>query len=347
MLQPEQPRLYRMPLRLQLLAGIGCLLSLVYALQFPLRDCLRIVAVGITISGGATLLGVLFGFIFCYPRVKRAQEAAATQADIAVEDNSSLADISDWLTKIIVGVGLVELNKIPPALQRFSQFLSPGLEAVTPAKGSGQVLALALLLYFFPLGFMFGFIWTRFYYQEALKGLLDKIRVLEKGKSASDLADQAEAKLAEGRVDLAMADVEQALSLDKQNAKAMFVKALILKRQARPDPSRAYDRTLLEKALKYVTAVSKLLPGRASPLYNMGCYQALLQYPVKDVAATMRRAFTITPELARVADKDDDLKEARKNPILQSVIDEFMAKSAPKPTDGENLQDNPQNQKSV
>ncbi len=332
---PDQPRLYRMPFRLQLLAGIGCFLAVVYALQFPWRDGLRIGAVGITIAGSAALLGILFGFVFCYPRIKRAQAAAEPQGNVAVEDNSSLADISDWLTKIIVGVGLVELNKIPPALAALSRFFAPGLQTGPVAPGStGQVFALALLLYFFPLGFMFGFIWTRFYYQEALKGLLNQIR-------ASDLADQAAAKMDEGRLDLAMAAVSQALALDPNNAKALFVKGRILKQQAYSPSSKTYDSALLQSALVNVTQAAALLPGRASPLYNMACYQALLGNPIKDVVATLRRAFVITPALSKVAAQDDDLQQVRNDPAIKSLIAEFITRIDTPPAASPPAPDNP------
>jgi tetratricopeptide (TPR) repeat protein len=234
------------------------------------------------------------------------------------------------LTKIIVGVGLVELNKIPPALHFLAITLSPGLRPYNSPElaGSSVVFALALLLYFFPLGFMFGFIWTRFYFQEALKGLLERIRVLEKKRVAANFAEVADARIDEGRLDLAATQVDKALARDSNNAKALFVKARILKRQAWSPSSNTWDKSLLKEALHYASKASALIPDRAAPLYNMACYQALLDESPGDVAATLRRAFEINPELARNAADDSDLRELReKDTSIQTLIDEYSKKS--------------------
>jgi len=69
--------------------------------------------------------------------------------------NTNLVEISDWLTKIIVGVGLIELRRIPPQARRLA------LEVAGP---SGDIsFALAVVVYFPTLGFLFGYLSTRLF----------------------------------------------------------------------------------------------------------------------------------------------------------------------------------------
>jgi len=79
-------------------------------------------------AGAALLSGLWLGFIFAIPRVgepkggkttAQAQGAhlpASTPQDGLAPFNANLVEISDWLTKIVVGVGLVELHAIPGKL---------------------------------------------------------------------------------------------------------------------------------------------------------------------------------------------------------------------------------------
>jgi hypothetical protein len=314
----EKPKLYRMLLRLQILGAFGCMLAIVYACRFSWRLALPVAASGIGIAGGAALLGLLFGFIFCFPRIRKEFAGSLPEGTSSgIEDNSSLADISDWLTKIIIGVGLVELNKIPNRLNALALTLSAGLRGSDATAAQGQVFALALLLYFFPLGFLFGFIWTRFYYQEAVKSLLNTIR-------AYDEAEEADAKLSEGHPELAAAIINSALTADPDNPKALFVKARILKRQAYDSASKTYSRSGLEQALEYAKRASERLPDRGAPLYNMACYQALLGLPAEEVIRTLRRALEKSPALVKDALKDPDFDDIKnRSQEFRDLLKEF------------------------
>ena len=120
---------------------------------------------------GFLSVGVLMGFLFGIPKVFQGQgEAATSEAangskpeergpSYRMQVNTNLEQISDWLTKIIVGVGLVELKQIPDSLLRLAAFIQPGL-------GSGEearVMALAIILYASLLGFFLGYLVTRTY----------------------------------------------------------------------------------------------------------------------------------------------------------------------------------------
>jgi uncharacterized membrane protein len=68
--------------------------------------------------------GFLMGFLFAIPKVVAEVDREGTDKDSQsshqYQINSSLMDISDWLTKIIVGVGLVEFGSISQKLWQAS-----------------------------------------------------------------------------------------------------------------------------------------------------------------------------------------------------------------------------------
>jgi CheY-like chemotaxis protein len=121
---------------------------------------------------GFLSVGVLMGFLFGIPKVFQGPgEAASPEAangskpleergtGYRMQVNTNLEQISDWLTKIIVGVGLVELKQIPDSLLRLAAFIQPGLGVGEEAR----VMALAIILYASLVGFFLGYLVTRTY----------------------------------------------------------------------------------------------------------------------------------------------------------------------------------------
>jgi CheY-like chemotaxis protein len=131
--------------------------------------------VALAIALGFLCVGILVGFLFGIPKVVQAQgEAAVTTPEgVASGDrprdersvvyrmqvNTNLEQISDWLSKIIVGVGLVELKQLPDGLVRLASFIQPGLGTGDEAR----VMALAIILYASLVGFFVGYLLTRTY----------------------------------------------------------------------------------------------------------------------------------------------------------------------------------------
>jgi hypothetical protein len=75
------------------------------------------------------------------------------------EVNTNLTEISDWLTKIIVGLGLINLGQIPTYLDRMASSLAGGL---SPAAAQAQKgFAFGLITCFSVFGFLSGYIYTR------------------------------------------------------------------------------------------------------------------------------------------------------------------------------------------
>jgi hypothetical protein len=107
--------------------------------------------------------GVLLGFIFGLPRSLTGAGVEGVHESKKEPDsrrqrfisNTNLEQISDWLTKIIIGVGLVELKEIPGALGALETALVPSLGS------EGAPYAVAMTVTCLWLGFFIAYMWTR------------------------------------------------------------------------------------------------------------------------------------------------------------------------------------------
>jgi hypothetical protein len=129
-------------------------------------------------------LGSLLGFVFGIPRTlqhdanlspsQSLNQTTPEQERIGYQINTNLEQISDWLTKIIIGVGLVQLGSIGQWLMTFSGAVGGGFGN----SQLGQIYVLGILLYFSGSGFLLGYLWTRLSFglavKEADKGLVER-----------------------------------------------------------------------------------------------------------------------------------------------------------------------------
>lgn len=119
----------------------------------------------------------VFGFLFGIPKALQSpskaapsgtSEATRTNSETNTKDashlrvNTNLEEISDWLTKILVGATLTQLIKIPGAIKNAADFMA------NSAGGIGSTpFAAALLLYFSAVGFFAGYVLTRMFFSLA------------------------------------------------------------------------------------------------------------------------------------------------------------------------------------
>jgi hypothetical protein len=130
--------------------------------------------------------GMLAGFVFGLPRSRLADQLAsgsqstaapgpahgpdgsapqAVPASTAYLTNSNLTKVSDWLTTIVVGLGLVNLGKVAPAVRD----LGAALEE--PLGGSPQagLFGVSTVLTGLAAGFVLTFLWTTLQYRSLLE----------------------------------------------------------------------------------------------------------------------------------------------------------------------------------
>jgi hypothetical protein len=115
----------------------------------------------------ALSVGALVGFLFGIPR-SRTHDTPAEQSGNVPDSqgpgygpSTNLEQVSDWLTKILVGVGLVEFNKFREALGSAGEFVAASLN---PRVASANIVSQLVMVAFATLGFLASFLWTRVYY---------------------------------------------------------------------------------------------------------------------------------------------------------------------------------------
>lgn len=116
-------------------------------------------------------LGSLVGFLFGIPRVFQTAGQGPPEGPESLHGdrsfgyrlllNTNLEQVSDWLTKIIVGVGLVELHDLPHDLAACAAYIAHGLGT------TDNSVAMAILLYFPVCGFLGAYIAMRLYLTQA------------------------------------------------------------------------------------------------------------------------------------------------------------------------------------
>ena len=158
-------------LRTLSIATIAGLLSIVlFALQAAnSAEFFSFVSVGLMVAGACLLLGGILGFLFGIPRTLQHEgppaDASAAENSVDYRMNTNLEQISDWLTKMLVGVGLTQLTSIHIYLQKITVYVAAGLGG----RPGSSVLALAVILYFTVVGFLIGYLWTRLYLAGAFR----------------------------------------------------------------------------------------------------------------------------------------------------------------------------------
>jgi hypothetical protein len=93
------------------------------------------------LAGAAIVSGGLLGFLFGVPHTREGEapqtktggrddavvQTETTDTSITYVPNTSLEQISDWLTKMLVGVGLIEIKAIPDKLKGVASYIAKGL----------------------------------------------------------------------------------------------------------------------------------------------------------------------------------------------------------------------------
>jgi hypothetical protein len=134
-------------------AAVGICGTLIYITQVPSVVRWSVFATALAIASAAFFTGGIVGFLFGIPQPV---QGSATSTGNLPHDNTNLYQVSDWLTKIIVGVGLVEIGRALPVLTKLAENMKAPLggQASSAAYGIGLTITYALL------GFFFLYLWS-------------------------------------------------------------------------------------------------------------------------------------------------------------------------------------------
>jgi hypothetical protein len=118
----------------------------------------RVVGTALLIASAAASIGALIGFLFGMPRANLpGGQGGAPNSNSGLLLSTHLQDVADWLTKLIVGAGLVQLANLRVHLANLGRFLSQDSKVLTSSA------AITIVLYFVVLGFLLGYLWAELY----------------------------------------------------------------------------------------------------------------------------------------------------------------------------------------
>jgi Putative Ig domain len=135
--------------------------------------------VGVLTSLAAFVAGCFVGFLFGIPRavssgeLRQNQSAASAAGSSGLGASTNLAEVSDWLTKLVLGAGLVELTRLGGPVGRLIDDIAAGLHtsgASAAAVQTAKVMAGAIIFGYLIMGLLNGYIVTTTWYQSRVSG---------------------------------------------------------------------------------------------------------------------------------------------------------------------------------
>jgi hypothetical protein len=166
---------------------VGFFVNILLALYAWAERSLSIFAVYTLVAWAAGSVGFIAGFLFALPRsMPELTEPAGDgqYGDSKVTNsarqilhaqkfrpNNNLEQISDWLTKLLIGAGLVQLGAVGRGLNGIVGFIataSVGHAGSHPA-ASARVVAGSVIIFYGVLGFLIGYVSTGVSYRRVLE----------------------------------------------------------------------------------------------------------------------------------------------------------------------------------
>ncbi|HEY3835890.1 MAG TPA: hypothetical protein VGL72_04945 [Bryobacteraceae bacterium] len=150
------------------------------------------VTISVAWASAALATGSVLGFLFGIPGRSNAprppvQRPVGTPAPTptpgpVVADSeppqpvaeSNLVQVSDWMTKLLLGGGLTQLQQIPKKIWELAGWVAIGIDPknadpTSAAYQANQIFASGLLVYFFVLGFFGGYFITQLQFGKKIR----------------------------------------------------------------------------------------------------------------------------------------------------------------------------------
>lgn len=174
------------------------------------QNPLKTLSITLSIGGSSLVFGSFFGILFGIPRSaqrrsernefvllsdkntnedkkqKNGLDTSKTSSTNRYSDNTNIEEISDWLTKIIIGIGLVQLRTIPDILRSLTNSLNKVL-----GDGNG-IFGISIILLLSISGFFIGYLCSRLF----LPGAFTRTLLHQLDQKQSEL-DQKQSDISE------------------------------------------------------------------------------------------------------------------------------------------------------
>jgi hypothetical protein len=138
----------------------------VYALTTPGSHGTYL-GVGMLTAIAALLIGCLIGFLFGIPRVVSSGQVRLGQSS-EYAPSSNLSEVSDWLTKLLLGAGLVQLTHLGAPLAGLIDHVATALYVGSAYAGAAKVTAGTIIFGYVAIGLLDGYVVTTMWYQRRL-----------------------------------------------------------------------------------------------------------------------------------------------------------------------------------
>jgi hypothetical protein len=146
------------------LPAFGAIWIAVYAFTAPGRPGWGCLGVGLLTAFAAFLVGGLGGFLFGIPKLVSSGELRQ-KAGPRYSPSTNLAEVSDWLTKLLLGAGLVQLTHLGAPVGSLIDDVAGGLAASSKPTEAAKVMAGAILFAYTAMGLLNGYLMTTTWYQ--------------------------------------------------------------------------------------------------------------------------------------------------------------------------------------
>jgi len=138
--------------------------------------CIALGALAMTAASSGAL-GGLTGFVFAIPRtgesIHRSAQANGDNSENGhVAPNSNLQQVSDWLTKIMLGAGLTQINQIG------TQLVTIG-DKIGQATGVPAAIVPPLIIYFIIFGFIGLYVWTSIHFTGLINDVSQRLNTVQ------------------------------------------------------------------------------------------------------------------------------------------------------------------------
>jgi hypothetical protein len=304
------------------LMAIGFLVLLLYAI-FSTPNWSDILSIVTMIMLASFSVGALIGFIFGIPRT--------LQEDIksGVKSNSNLEQLSDWLTKIIVGIGLVESKQVYELVKNLAMDLSQGF----PNKSLGFGIVFSTLIFYFFGGFFISYIWSRIFLERIFQENLDtegRLTALEQTKNMQEEISELQSNYSKEK---AKAIIEKTInqSTDAKEISSKFARIIGI----------AYEKLDYTSINQYITEYSSQIEITAATwtdvaLANLNLYKSSrTQMYYDSTESACNKAIQLlynfgTPQMVRIylqlidyqqaIDENDLSKQAEKGKNIKQII---------------------------
>lgn len=143
---------------------VGVLSILAYAFATPFGSTWGYLGIGVLTAFSAFLVGGLVGFLFGVPRLV-SSGALRQSGGPQYAPSSNLAEVSDWLTKLLLGAGLVTLTHLGAPISHLIDHVAHGLYIPPASQSAAQAMAGAILFGYTAVGLLDGYVMTTVWYQ--------------------------------------------------------------------------------------------------------------------------------------------------------------------------------------